>query len=154
MIRAMKHILHLTLWAGMAVLLTGCAASSFYGDWNISKQLENAPLGDLADGDLGRIIGSTLSFSASQASCFGDAVDTLGETVANPEYITMDYPAENLESGMGCSLASLGGSGSTVKQVAVVRDSERNTGIVMYVINQDTLVVNGAGTFFLLERRK
>ncbi len=152
----MKKIMTLILCVGILAGLTACggneSATAYLGDWNIAGLVENAPMGDMADGDLDTILSSRLSFSKESASCFGDSMDTLGTSVENPEYISQDIPKEVFEQMTGVTFEQLGRTGDSISQVAVVQDPERNTGIVFYVVNKDTLLANSVGTFFQLTR--
>jgi hypothetical protein len=140
----------------MSVVLAGCsgagAAPAFYGDWSIEGVLSDAPMGDFDQEDLPTITGVTLSFSEQTATCFGDQLDSLGQTVSDPEYNTVEVAREDFEAMTGMSFDSLGVSGSHITQVAVVNDPSYNDGIVLYVVGDDMLLANSLGTFFVLKR--
>jgi hypothetical protein len=135
---------------------TSCSAAgsapSFYGDWAIEGVLADAPMGDFNQEDLSSIQNVTLTFSKEEAACFGDQLDSLGQTVSKPEYITSEVTRDDFEAMTGTSFDSLGISGSKITQVAVVKDPSYNDGIVFYVINKDMLLANSLGTFFILNR--
>ena len=158
----MKRLTILMICILMMTVAAGCSHSNkevstgqvFFGDWIIDSKLPDAPMGDFEEEDLKTILGAGLSFSAEKASCFGDALDTLGQTVDKPEYVTMDVSRSDFESMTGESFDSIGRQGDNITQVSVVKDPERNTGIVFYIIDDNTLLANSAGTFFLVKKIK
>ncbi len=150
----MKKISALTIVLLLAIGLAGCAGSepSYYGVWSIDSLLPDAPLGDYSEEDMDTIHSVNLTFSAEEATCFGDQIDSLGQTVSKPEYIKTDIPREDFESMTGTSFDSLGVSGGKITQIAVVNDPSYNDGVVFYVVNDDTLLANSLGTFFILKK--
>lgn len=128
-------------------------SDSYLGTWVIEKQLEGAPLGDFGNMELKDIIGKELTFSAKKASCFGDSVDTLGQYVDNPEYKKIEVPKSEFEQATEVTFNALGIKGDKITQIVVTKDPERNTGIVFYVVDNNSLLVNGAGTFFILTKK-
>lgn len=150
----MKKTTAVTIVLLLAIGLAGCAGSapSYYGVWSIDSLLPDAPLGDFNEEDMNTILDVSLTFSSEEATCFGDQMDSLGQTISKPEYIQTDVTREDFESMIGVSFDSLGISGSKIAQIAVVNDPTYNDGIVFYVVNDDTLLVNGLGTFFILKR--
>jgi hypothetical protein len=135
--------------------LVGCSESgnedSYLGTWVINKQVEGSPLGDFGNKDIKDIIGKKLSFSKKKASCFGDNIETLGESVNNPKYKKIDVTKADFERITGILFDSLGIKNGNITQIVVTKDPNRNTGIVFYVVDDKRLLVNGAGTFFLLK---
>lgn len=119
----------------------------------IGDKLSDAPLGDLGEGDLSTITGSSLSFSKDSASCFGDQLDSLGQTVSNPEYVTTTISRSDFESMTGETFDTIGRKGSNITQVVVNNSEGVNDGIVFYVIDDNTLLANSLGTFFILNRQ-
>ncbi len=152
----MRKILSLAICVGMMLGFVACGAGgdSYMGNWKVEKKLENAPLGDYADTDLPKIMASKFSFTKESASCFGDAMSTLGTTVKKPEYMSMEMPKEDFERMTDTTFAQLGVKGGKITRISVVKDEDRNTGIVFYVVNKDTLLTNSVGTFFILTRIK
>jgi hypothetical protein len=152
----MKKSWILVLCVLMSFGLAGCsgagAASAFYGDWSIEGVLDGAPIGDFNQEDLSTIMSATLTFSKEEAACFGDQLDSLGRTVSEPEYNTVEVTKADFESMTGTSFESLGISGSRITQVAVVSDPSHNNGIVFYIVSNDMLLANSLGTFFILNR--
>ena len=144
----------------VAISLFGCASqttsensNSFFGNWVVEKQLDNSPMGDFGNMDVKDIIGKELSFSKKKASCFGNNVDTLGQFVNNPEYIKDTVEKSHFEESVGITFSALGISGKNIAYITVIKDPSENTGIVFYDVDKNTLIVNGAGTFFLLKRK-
>jgi hypothetical protein len=140
----------------LSVGLAGCADagadSAYYGDWSIKGVLADAPMGDFSEEDLSTITNVTLTFSKEEATCFGDQLDSLGQTVSEPEYSAVDVPKADFESMTGTSFDSLGIRGNHIAQVTVVNDPSYNDGIVFYVVSDDMLLANSLGTFFILNR--
>jgi hypothetical protein len=141
-------------------ILFGCSSSdnsseadSYLGTWMIDSMTANAPMGDFGNTPLTDIIGKKLTFSKTSCSCFGDSVDTLGTNVENPKYVEIDMPKEDFERLTSITFESLNITGDTIKQISVVKDPDRNTGIVFYFIDKDRIIANSAGTFFLLKRQ-
>lgn len=156
----MKKLVSLFIGLFVVLSIAGCGTSnssskeSYLGNWKVDKQLENSPLGNYNDGDLKKIIGATLSFTKENASCFGDEMSTLGTTVKNPEYIKMEIPKATFQQTTGTAFDQIGAKGDKITQISVVKDQDRNTGIVFYIVNKDTLLANSVGTFFLLTKIK
>lgn len=150
----MKKITILIICVLITIGLFGCAGStpSYYGVWSIDSLLPDAPLGDFNLEDMETILDITLTFSDEEATCFGDHIDSLGQTVSNPEYIKTDVPREDFESMIGTSFGNLGISGNKISQIAVVNDPSYNDGIVFYIVSDDTLLANSLGTFFVLKK--
>lgn len=140
----------------MVVGLTGCsgegAVPSFYGDWSIDGVLDGAPMGDFEQENMSIITDVPLTFSEDEAICFGDQFESLGQTVFDPDYITNKVSRDNFESMTGMSFDSLGIRENHITQVAVVPNHLFNDGIVFYVVNDDMLLSNSLGTFFVLRR--
>lgn len=156
----MKKINIILLCLLLSIGLFGCSNSqssggkdSYLGTWVIQKQLDGAPLGDFGNMELKDIIGKELTFSAQKASCFGDSVDTLGQYVNNPDYKKTDVPKSEFEQVNDVTFSSLGINGDSITQIVVTKDPDRNTGIVFYVLDNNRLLVNGAGTYFILTRK-
>jgi hypothetical protein len=124
----------------------------YLGTWSIEEKPEGAPLGDFGNIELNDIIGRELIFSEKIASCFGDNIDTLGQYVDNPEYKEMNIPRSDFEQTTGVAFDALGIESDNILQIVVTKDPERNTGIVFYIVDNDKLLVNGAGTFLFLKR--
>lgn len=150
----MKKTLCLVLALLLAIAITGCSESvpTYYGTWTVDSLLPDAPMGNFSEEDTDKIYNASLTFSAEQSSCFGDAVDSLGQTVSSPEYIEAEIPKADFESMTGVSFESLGISGSKIVQVSVVNDPSYNNGIVFYVVDDSTLLSNSLGTFFVLKK--
>ena len=151
----MKKAFALILCVVAILGLAGCSSSgpSYYGNWSIGDKVADAPLGDYNDSDLAAIQSATLSFSKESASCFGDQISSLGDVVSNPDYITQSLSKDAFESTMGETFAAIGHQGDSITQVTVINSSDSNTGIVFYVVDNNTLLANSLGTFFLLNRK-
>ncbi len=150
----MKKILVYVLCMLFIVGLAGCSGSepSYYGVWSVDSVLQDAPLGDFEKADLEKIQNTRLTFSAKEANCFGDQLDSLGQIVSDPEYVAIDIPKESFEQLTGTTFDSLGVKGSTIPQISVINDPSYNNGIVFYVVNDETLLANSLGTFFVLKK--
>lgn len=150
----MKRTIALALFMLLTIGLAGCAGStpSYYGVWYVDSMLPDAPLGDLNEEDMDIIGNVSLTFSAEEATCFGDQIDSLGQTVTNPEYIETDISKDTFESMLDISFDSLEYSGSSITQVYVENDPSYNDGIVFYIVSDDTLLANSLGTFFVLKK--
>lgn len=150
----MKKVISLILCVFFLIGAVACSdkTPSYYGVWSIDSLVSDAPMGDFDPNENADVFNTSLSFSEKEASCFGDQLDSLGQVVSNPEYVSIDIPKEDFESMMGLSFDSLGISGSTIKQISVVNDPSYNNGIVFYVVNDDTLMSNSLGTFFILKK--
>lgn len=151
----MKRLITLILSVLFILSFAGCSGSgaSYYGNWSVGDKLSDAPLGNFNEEDLPMITGTSLSFSKDSASCFGDDISSLGQTVSNPEYITMNMSKSDFESMMGETFDMIGRKGGSITQVVVIKDEDRNNGIVFYVIDDNTLLANSLGTFFILSRQ-
>jgi hypothetical protein len=150
----MKNVMALVLCVLLGIGLIGCSGSepSYYGVWSIDGLLPDAPMGNFSEENLETIMNVSLTFSAEEATCFGDQIDSLGQTVSDPEYITIDIPKDSFEAMTGTSFDSLGIKGSNISQVSVVNDPSYNDGIVFYVVNDETLLANSLGTFFVFKK--
>ncbi len=150
----MKNVMALVLCMLLGIGLIGCSGSepSYYGVWSIDGLLPDAPMGNFSEENLETIMNVSLTFSAEEATCFGDQIDSLGQTVSDPEYITIDIPKDSFEAMTGTSFDSLGIKGSNISQVSVVNDPSYNDGIVFYVVNDETLLANSLGTFFIFKK--
>ncbi len=150
----MKNVMALVLCMLLGIGLIGCSGSepSYYGVWSIDGLLPDAPMGNFSEENLETIMNVSLTFSAEEATCFGDQIDSLGQTVSDPEYITIDIPKGSFEAMTGTSFDSLGIKGSNISQVSVVNDPSYNDGIVFYVVNDETLLANSLGTFFIFKK--
>ncbi len=150
----MKNVMALVLCMLLGIGLIGCSGSepSYYGVWSIDGLLPDAPMGNFSEENLETIMNVSLTFSAEEATCFGDQIDSLGQTVSDPEYITIDIPKDSFEAMIGTSFDSLGIKGSSISQVSVVNDPSYNDGIVFYVVNDETLLANSLGTFFVFKK--
>ena len=151
----MKKIIALLFCFILVLSIAGCSGTekTFFGDWTIDSKLQDAPIGDINEEDLSTILGSTLSFTTEKASCFGDSLDTLGQTVSNPEYTTIDIEKSEFESMIGESFEKIGKSGDNIRQISVVKDPDKNSGIVFYIVDDNTLLANSVGTFFILKKK-
>jgi len=150
----MKKILVLVFCMLFVIGLVGCSSSepSYYGVWSIGSLLPDAPLGDFEKEDLESIHNTRLTFSTKEANCFGDQIDSLGQIVSDPEYVVVDIPKDSFEQMTGTTFDTLGIKGSTISQISVVKDPSYNNGIVFYVMNDETLIANSLGTFFVLKK--
>jgi hypothetical protein len=151
----MKKIIILFFCIFLFLSAIGCSGTeqTFFGDWTIHSKLSDAPIGDFSDNDLRTILGSELSFTADAASCFGDSMDTLGQTVPSPEYTKIYMEKSDFESMTGESFETIGRAEDDITQVSVVKDPDRNSGIVFYIVDDNTLLANSVGTFFVLKRK-
>ena len=151
----MKKVCAVILCMLVMVGLTSCAGSapSYYGKWSVSEKLTDAPMGDYSDDDLPIIKNAILSFSKESASCFGDQMSSLSETVSNPDYKTQNMSKEDFESMMGETFDAVGRKGDSITQITVINSPDSNTGIVFYIVDKDVLLANSVGTFFLLKRQ-
>ncbi len=153
----MRKIRIILLCISFVLSISGCSASNagqvFYGDWVVDSKLPDAPAGDFNEEDLNKILGSELSFTADEASCFGDSVDTLGKTVTSPQYTKTEMSRSDFESMTAETFDVIGRSGNKITQVSVINDPESNTGIVFYIVDENTLLANSAGTFLLVKRK-
>lgn len=137
---------------GLATDLSALPAASYLGTWRIEKRLEGAPPGDITEKDLSRIIGSTLTFTATRADCLGRSMSTFGSSVKDPIYSSMDVQRDIFERTVGVTFAQPGVGDDTVKLVAVLNDPAGETGVAFYVLGEDLLLLNSLGTFFVMRR--
>jgi hypothetical protein len=124
--------------------------AAFYGNWVISQVLAYGRVGTYSKEDAEALIGNTLIFSPEQATCFGDQASYLEQVAANPVYTQTELSATEFMTNFQNTFENLGITADTIKQVSVA-DSAGN-GCIFFVVDENTLIIYGGGTFFQLER--
>lgn len=124
------------------------ATESFMGDWAITKIVAYCSGGNTYFPET--IIGKQLTFSSEKATCFGDNIDVMNNTLSSPSYKKETLSNDELWEGYRATFKMLGVTTDSLTQVSAY-DNQGN-GVTFFVIDNDTLLLEGGGVFFQLKR--
>ncbi len=134
--------------------LTPAASESretYYGDWVINKVLAYGSAGTYSKEDAEKLVGKSLSFTADQATFFGDDPSYIDETASNPAYTRTDVSGREFTAGYRMTFENLGIDADSVPKINV---SEGDKTVCDFLVkDDDTLVLIGGGTYFELVRK-
>ena len=123
---------------------------SFYGDWTISRVLAFGQSGTFSKEEAEGLVGRSMSFSSDSATCFGDQASYIDTTAKEPSYMATVYTSNDFMSYYRMTFELLGLVGDEVTEI-VAKDSEGN-GCTFLIKDENTLIVVGGGTYFVLVR--
>ncbi len=123
----------------------------YYGDWKINKVLAFGSAGTYSREDADALIGKALSFSADKATNFGDTAAVLEAVSSEPVYTETVLTRDDFVTNYRMTFDKLGIDTDAVSQVSV-SDAD---GVVctFLVIDENTLILSGGGTYFELVRK-
>jgi bla regulator protein BlaR1 len=123
----------------------------YYGDWKINKVLAFGSAGTYSREDADALIGKVLSFSADKATNFGDSAAVLEAVSSEPVYAETVLTREDFVSNYRMTFDKLGIDTDAVSQVSVT-DADGAV-CTFLVIDENTLILSGGGTYFELVRK-
>ncbi|KOA20322.1 hypothetical protein CLHOM_12340 [Clostridium homopropionicum DSM 5847] len=125
---------------------------TFYGQWIISKLINNDGIGTYSSDDINNIIGKQLSFSSEKSSSFGDDISIMKNIVNNPTYQKLVISKDDFVTGYRISFDKLGIKKDSVTEINVL-DSNNTIQCSFYILDKDTLILYGGGAFFELKKK-
>jgi hypothetical protein len=124
----------------------------FYGTWTIKKVIASSSGGGTySSDDIKALTSKQLTFSKDSATCFGDKIENMNNTVSDPVYKKTEIAKNDFPSDYRVSFNQLGITGNTVTEV----DATGKNGIctVFFIISDNNkLILYGGGTFFELDK--
>lgn len=126
------------------------AEETYYGQWQINKQLASAPASTYSSDDIKTLIGKKSTFSKESATCFGDKISDLNNTAVNPTYKKSVISKNDFETNNRVTFDKLGIKGDTITKVDVT-DTKGN-GCTFFIKDNNTLILFGGGEYFELSK--
>jgi hypothetical protein len=124
---------------------------SFYGEWQLKKDKASGPVGTYSSDDVKALAGKHLTFSKDSATCFGDKVEIMNNTVTNPVYKKRVITKNDFQSDYRVTFEQLGINENSVTEI----EATDTRGIcTVFFITPDNykLILLGGGTFFELDK--
>ncbi len=125
---------------------------NFFGHWIIKRELAYGRVGTYSKDDIKKMIGKDMSFSSERASCFGDDISYLGETIENPIYENTVISENKFESDNYVTFDKLGVKSNSIIQITAANSNDN--GCTFFIKDDNTLIVVGGGVFLELERKQ
>lgn len=126
------------------------STESFMGTWTITKPIASNTGGSTYDADtIKQLIGKQLTFSKEKATCFGEDISNMDQTVSNPSYKKETLTDDELYQKFRVSFKMLGITADSLTQISA---DDGNNGCTFFVVDHDTLLIEGGGDFFQLKR--
>lgn len=121
---------------------------TYYGQWQINKELASAPVTTYSNDDIKNIIGKELTFSKESASCFGDKVSDLNYTAVNPTYKKSVISKSDFVANNRVTLDKLGVKGDTITRIDAA--DVKGNGCTFFIKDNNALILYGGGVYFEL----
>lgn len=124
---------------------------SFYGEWQIKKDIASGPVGSYSSDDVKTLAGTHLTLSKDSATCFGDNIEIMNNTVTNPVYKKIVIAKNDFPTNYRVTFEQLGINGNSVTEVEATGPKGICT-VFFITPNNNKLILFGGGTFFELEK--
>ncbi|PJI08183.1 MULTISPECIES: hypothetical protein [Clostridium] len=122
----------------------------YMGNWVIRKVIAYGPAETYSKSDINNLMGKRLTFSPQKATCFGDSISYLNESVQNPMYSKSSVFKDDFEAQNKVTFNNLGVSGSTITMIEVKDSSGK--GCTFYIKGNNTMILYGGGVYFEIDR--
>lgn len=122
----------------------------YMGNWVIKRAIAYAPAETYSKSDINSLIGKRLTFSPQKATCFGDSMSYLNESVQNPMYSKSSVFKDDFQSQNKVTFDNLGVSGPTITMIEVKDSSGK--GCIFYIKDNNTMILYGGGVYFEIDR--
>lgn len=125
---------------------------TFYGQWQIITSAASNPNGETySTDDWNNLKGKKLTFSKDSATCFGDKIEDMNNTVSNPVYKKTVLSDQDFQTQFRVPLNKLPGiQGDSITEVDVT-GTNGICNVFFTTQYNNMLILYGGGEFFVLE---
>lgn len=123
----------------------------YYGDWVINKVLAYGSAGTYSKEDAEALVGKELSFTADQATSFGDDPSLIETIVSEPVYSETVITSREFVANYRMTLDNLGIKADSIPEITIT-DTDGTVGNFL-LKDENTLILVGGGTYFELTRK-
>lgn len=125
---------------------------TFYGKWTIKQIIaSNQSSKTYSNADIKALEGKQLTFTNDSATCFGDKISDINNTVSNPVYKKIAVSQNQFKADTGASFDLFGFKGSSITKVEVT--GTKGICTVFYIRpDNNNLLLYGGGDLFELQR--
>jgi len=124
---------------------------AFYGHWQIKKVIAYAPVGTYSSDDIHALTGKQLTLAKDKATCFGDKIADMHNTVTYPVYKKTVISKNDLLSSYRVTHNQLGLNDDSITKVEATGTNGFHT-IFFFTPDKNRLILYGGGTFFQLDK--
>lgn len=122
----------------------------YYGDWVINKVLAYG-IGTYSKEDAESLVGKELSFTADQATSFGDDPSLIEKSVSEPVYSETVLTSSDFVTNYRMSFDNLGIKADSIPVISVTNGDGAVCSFL--VKDENTLILIGGGTYFELTKK-
>lgn len=121
----------------------------YYGQWVINGVLAYGAAGTYSSEDAEKLIGTSLSFSTSEAIIINDQPSDLTSSIKNPEYQETTISADDFIMNFRMTFDKLGITTDSVTEI-IIGGSDETAGCTLLLKDNSTVILIAGGTYFAL----